>query len=250
MHNFLRVKLIVLFVFTLSRISYGQNNTIALFQVNSKVNYVIGNDNYEEFYFTKVKPSLGLNIDIGIRKVYKRKVHIDYLLSYNDFQIVENERELIFYDPIDPTRIPTSSFGGGLVDYTKYSQFKSIDFLVYTGMIKEISSNLAMVASVGGGIGYLVESRILQTFKSKDKSYEYSYTDYSPDYFERINYFFGIKCGLEWKLKSRLSANLSLNYVQNVNTIYADNRLKVFPNATGLTLGIGYLLKSSKKADK
>jgi hypothetical protein len=247
MHYFLRVKLITLIFFTISKISYGQNNTIALFQVNSKVNFVIGNDNYEEAYLTKVKPSLGLNIDIGIRKVYKRKVHIDYLLSYNDFQIVQNERELILYEPLSGT---ASSFGGGLVDYTKRNQFKSVDFLVYTGMIKEISSNLAMVASVGGGIGYLVESRIVQTIKSKDKSYKSSYTDYSPEYFKRINYFFGIKCALEWKLKSRMSANLTLNYVQNVNTIYTDNRLKVFPNSTGLTIGIGYLLKSSKKVDK
>lgn len=243
--NFLSAKLITLIVFAVSKFSSGQTNTFAVFQVNPKVSYIFGNNNNEKIFGSKAKPSFGLNIDLGIRKIYKRKIQIDYLISYNDFQIVQNKRELYIGEAITGNPL---NFKGGWVDYNVRVQFKSIDFLLYTGLNKQISSRLTLDASLGAGVGYLAEARVIQTLISKDKSYEDTFIKKNNKVFTKINFVFGTRLGLGWKLNNRMNANFLINYGQHINTIYSIGKHKIFPNATGLTIGIGYLLNGSKIA--
>jgi hypothetical protein len=91
------------FIFILiliSKISFSQTKTSFLFNVNPKVNYVIGNKSYENSFLTPLKPSFGLSLDLGLKKVYKSNFQIDYVISYNCFQLMQKKRQLIMAEPM------------------------------------------------------------------------------------------------------------------------------------------------------
>jgi hypothetical protein len=67
------------------------------------------------------------------------------------------------------------------------------------------------------------------------------------DKFARNNFYFGFKCGLSWNLSPKMSSFILANYIQNLNTFYLQNNPIVYPNSTGISIGLGYSLKGKEK---
>jgi hypothetical protein len=233
----------ILIIIIISKISFGQTKTSILLQVNPKVNYVIGNKSYENSFLTPLKPSFGLSLDLGLKKVYKSNFQIDYVISYNCFQLMQKKRQLNMAEPI----WGSTANGRNNIDYFKTTQVKSIDLLIWLGFVKKISPKIFLETSFGGGYGYVAETKIKQTFKSPDDDLENVYIDYLTDKFARKIYYVGIKCGLSWNLSSKMSSFILANYIQNLNTFYLQNNPLVYPNSRGISIGLGYSLKGKEK---